>query len=71
VDDHQTANARYLSDAGAAFLCPQPELQAEALALQIQTLSRTQLRQMAERAKAQEKLGAAQTIAAQCEALLV
>ena len=32
VDDHQTANARYLSDAGAAILCPQKDLTPEALA---------------------------------------
>lgn len=71
VDDHQTANARYLSDAGAAWLCPQTALNPQDLAAQIQALTRAQLQQMAERAKAQEKLGAAQAIAAQCEALLV
>lgn len=71
VDDHQTANARYLSDAGAAWLCPQTTLNPQDLAAQIQALTRGQLQQMADRAKAQEKLGAAQTIAAQCEALLV
>ncbi len=31
VDDHQTANARYLSDAGAAVLVPESELQADKL----------------------------------------
>ena len=31
VDDHQTANARYLSDNGAALLLPQSELSAERL----------------------------------------
>lgn len=71
VDDHQSANARYLSDAGAAFLCVQTALNPQDLAAQIQALTREQLQQMAQRAKAQEKLGAAQTIAAQCEALLV
>lgn len=71
VDDHQSANARYLSEAGAAWLCPQAALTPQDLAAQIQALTREQLQQMAERAKAQEKLGAAQTIAAQCEALLV
>lgn len=71
VDDHQSANARYLSQAGAAWLCPQTALTPQDLAAQIQALTRGQLQQMAECAKAQEKLGAAQTIAAQCEALLV
>jgi UDP-N-acetylglucosamine--N-acetylmuramyl-(pentapeptide) pyrophosphoryl-undecaprenol N-acetylglucosamine transferase len=32
VDDHQTVNARYLSEGGAAVLVPQPELTAERLA---------------------------------------
>ncbi|WP_114418555.1 undecaprenyldiphospho-muramoylpentapeptide beta-N-acetylglucosaminyltransferase [Marinospirillum perlucidum] len=32
VDDHQTHNARFLSDAGAALLVPQPELTPEHLA---------------------------------------
>jgi UDP-N-acetylglucosamine--N-acetylmuramyl-(pentapeptide) pyrophosphoryl-undecaprenol N-acetylglucosamine transferase len=32
VDDHQTANARYLSEAGAAILVPQSELSAARLA---------------------------------------
>ena len=32
VDDHQTKNARYLVDAEAALLLPQPELKAERLA---------------------------------------
>jgi UDP-N-acetylglucosamine--N-acetylmuramyl-(pentapeptide) pyrophosphoryl-undecaprenol N-acetylglucosamine transferase len=37
VDDHQTGNARWLSDAGAAWLQPQAQLTPEALA---QTLLR-------------------------------
>lgn len=70
VDDHQSANARYLSEAGAAWLCPQGELTPEGLAAQLQALSRQQLLAYAQRAKAQEKLGAAQSVAAECEALL-
>ena len=38
VDDHQTANARVLVDAGAALLLPQAELTAEQLAKQLQSL---------------------------------
>ncbi len=71
VDDHQSANARYLSAGHAAWLCPQQELTAPALAAQLQSLQRAQLAEYAVRAKAQEKLGAAQTMAAECEALLV
>ena len=38
VDDHQTANARYLSERGAATLLPQSELTAERLAQLLQDL---------------------------------
>lgn len=38
VDDHQTVNARYLSDNGAARLIPQTELDAAGLAAQILAL---------------------------------
>ncbi|MCP5143022.1 MAG: undecaprenyldiphospho-muramoylpentapeptide beta-N-acetylglucosaminyltransferase [Chromatiales bacterium] len=40
VDDHQTANARYLSDAGAALLCPQYEMQPPLLAARIHDMCR-------------------------------
>lgn len=40
VDDHQTLNARYLSDSGAALLMPQSELDAESLSLHLQKLCR-------------------------------
>ena len=53
VDDHQTVNARYLSDAGAALLMPQSQLDAAGLAREIQRLGedREALRTMAERAR--------------------
>lgn len=38
VDDHQTHNARFLVDAGAAMLLPQPELSGERLYEILQTL---------------------------------
>jgi len=49
IDDHQTHNARYLSEAGAAILLPQPELSAEGLAALLTTLcqDRARLREMA------------------------
>lgn len=65
VDDHQTANARFLSGAGAAILLPQTELSAEKLAL-IHTLSRAQLLQMAERARDLARPDAAATVAQIC-----
>ena len=68
VDDHQTANARFLASAGAAILLPQGELTAEKLAL-IQNLSRAQLLQMAERARDLARPDAARAVADACEAL--
>ncbi|WP_209981455.1 undecaprenyldiphospho-muramoylpentapeptide beta-N-acetylglucosaminyltransferase [Azospirillum picis] len=38
TDDHQTANARHLADAGAAWLIPQPALTPEALAGRLSSL---------------------------------
>src|SRR5918911_4560554 len=43
VDDHQTANARFLADKGAAILLPQSELTAERLAALIAGLDRNKL----------------------------
>ncbi|XOZ33505.1 undecaprenyldiphospho-muramoylpentapeptide beta-N-acetylglucosaminyltransferase [Halomonadaceae bacterium KBTZ08] len=53
VDDHQTANARYLSDAGAALLMPQSQLEPSVLARELQRLNedRDALRVMAEKAR--------------------
>ncbi len=49
VDDHQTANAHYLSDAGAAILMQETELNAQALARLLKDFSqnRDKLLQMA------------------------
>jgi UDP-N-acetylglucosamine--N-acetylmuramyl-(pentapeptide) pyrophosphoryl-undecaprenol N-acetylglucosamine transferase len=65
VDDHQTCNARFLSNAGAAILLPQTELSAEKLSL-LRTLSRGQLQQMAEKARALAKPDAAEVVAKAC-----
>ncbi|MFY9327218.1 MAG: undecaprenyldiphospho-muramoylpentapeptide beta-N-acetylglucosaminyltransferase [Georgfuchsia sp.] len=65
VDDHQTTNARFLADAGAAILLPQAELSAEKLSL-LRTLSRGQLQQMAEKARALAKPDAAEVVAKVC-----
>ena len=40
VDDHQTTNARFLSDSGAAVLLQQTELTPESLAALLQDLNR-------------------------------
>ena len=46
VDDHQTANARYLADGGAAVLLPQQELSASRLVELLQELDSVRLREM-------------------------
>lgn len=50
VDDHQTANARYLSDAGAAILLPQKEMTVERLVDILSDFNRSQAKAMAEKA---------------------
>ncbi|MDP1653051.1 MAG: undecaprenyldiphospho-muramoylpentapeptide beta-N-acetylglucosaminyltransferase [Rhodocyclaceae bacterium] len=65
VDDHQTSNARFLASAGAAILLPQGELTAEKLAL-IRDLSRPQLLEMAEKARALAMPDATATVAQIC-----
>ena len=67
IDDHQTANARFLSDAGAALLLPQPELNAETLRKNIEQVM-TSLTEMSQAAKSQAKLNATETVADICEA---
>jgi len=51
VDDHQTANARFLADKGAALLVPQPELSPERLASLLRSLDRPRLLEMARQAR--------------------
>ena len=62
VDDHQTTNARYLSDEGAAWLMPQSGLSAQQLADFIAHTTRAQLLAVAEKAYALKKLQAVETI---------
>lgn len=65
VDDHQTGNARFLSNAGAAILLPQAELTPERLAL-VRDMGRIQLQQMAENARALAKPDATAAVAKAC-----
>lgn len=51
VDDHQTANARFMAAAEAALLLPQSELNAEKLASVLGGLTRDTCRQWAENAR--------------------
>ena len=66
VDDHQTANARFLADRGAAILLPQSELTPQRLAALIGSLDRTKLLEMAKKARALGKPDAAKVVARRC-----
>jgi len=68
VDDHQTWNAHFLSNAGAAILLPQDQLTPARLA-EIRNLSRQQLTQMAEKARALAQPEATAAVAQACAAL--
>ncbi len=69
VDDHQTANARFLSEKGAAILLPQSELTPEKLSALLHSLDREKLLEMAGKARALGKPEAARIVADRCVAL--
>ena len=74
VDDHQTHNARFLSERGAAWLLPQSELSAEKLAQLLRDLvndeqGREKLAAMAQQARGVAKADAAQQVAQVCAEL--
>ena len=69
VDDHQTGNARFLSDSQAAILMPQNELDADNLAALLMRLTRDSLLAMACAARKLAKPDATQTVARLCEQL--
>lgn len=69
VDDHQTANARYLAEQGAAVLLPQQELTTRHVVELITGFTRERLLQMATRARALGKPDAAQRVADHCVAM--
>ena len=66
IDDHQTANAKFLADANAAILLPQKNLNPEDLAFMIQNLNRTDLKEIALRAHALAKPHATLRVAEVC-----
>jgi UDP-N-acetylglucosamine--N-acetylmuramyl-(pentapeptide) pyrophosphoryl-undecaprenol N-acetylglucosamine transferase len=69
VDDHQSANARFLSERGAAILIAQEKLTPEGLADLIRSLDRKALLAMAEKARLLGKPEAARIVADRCVAL--
>lgn len=66
VDDHQTANAKYLSEAGAAILIPQPNLTPESLAKTLQELTVEKIKQMAHNARTQARPQATTQVVTLC-----
>ncbi|MGQ5522217.1 undecaprenyldiphospho-muramoylpentapeptide beta-N-acetylglucosaminyltransferase [Chitinimonas sp. PSY-7] len=63
VDDHQTGNAKYLSDAGAGILVQQSDLTPEWLTAQLTELTRERLVNMAEAARNKALPAATQVVA--------
>ena len=66
VDDHQTANAKFLSERRAAILIQQRDLSPEKLAGLIGSLDRAKLLDMARNARALGKPDAARVVAQRC-----
>ncbi len=66
VDDHQTANARFLADKNAALLVQQAALTPEALAAQLRGLTRARCLVLAEAAHRFAKPDATAEVAAAC-----
>jgi len=70
VDDHQTINAKFLSEHGAAWLAPQHTLAPQMLAHRLQTLSRDKLLEIATKAYELRKTNAAEKVAQACNEVL-
>lgn len=66
VDDHQTHNARFLSEPGAAVLVPQGEFTAQKLASLLSGFTREALLAMAQKARDLGKPDATQAVASEC-----
>jgi UDP-N-acetylglucosamine--N-acetylmuramyl-(pentapeptide) pyrophosphoryl-undecaprenol N-acetylglucosamine transferase len=69
VDDHQTGNARYLADNGAAILIQQRGLSPQQLAHLLGNITRDKLLEMAVKARALGKPRATEQVAGICEEL--
>ena len=69
VDDHQTANAKFLTDAGAGWVLQQKDMTADGLAQWLSLRTREELSGVAQRARTHAQPHAAQRIADICEEL--
>jgi UDP-N-acetylglucosamine--N-acetylmuramyl-(pentapeptide) pyrophosphoryl-undecaprenol N-acetylglucosamine transferase len=70
VDDHQTANAKFLSSDGSAWLIQQENMCATELALWLSSRTRQECAEVAQRARLHARPLAAQRIANICEELV-
>ena len=70
VDDHQTHNARFVTDAGGGWLLPQRELTPEKLADLLQNTERTALLERAFKAQNIAKIQATELLAAACQSMV-
>jgi UDP-N-acetylglucosamine--N-acetylmuramyl-(pentapeptide) pyrophosphoryl-undecaprenol N-acetylglucosamine transferase len=72
VDDHQTRNAEFLAEAGAAILMPEADLSAQSLAIALELLiaDREKLLAMAEKARSVSVSDAADRVAGLCREYL-
>jgi UDP-N-acetylglucosamine--N-acetylmuramyl-(pentapeptide) pyrophosphoryl-undecaprenol N-acetylglucosamine transferase len=66
VDDHQTVNARFLSERGAAILLPQKEMKPERLAELLRGMTRERALAMAQAARAVAQPDATRCVAEAC-----
>lgn len=66
VDDHQTGNAHFLSDRGAAILLPQKDMKPQHLADLLKDMTHERALEMAQAARAAAQPAAAQRVAEIC-----
>ena len=69
VDDHQTANAKFLTDAGAGWVLQQKDMTAEGMAQWLSVRTREELSVVAQHARTHAQPYAARRIADICEEL--
>lgn len=69
VDDHQTANANFIVQAGGGWLMQQDALNAQKLAEMLQNMQRSTLLNVALKAKTMQKIYATREVVAACEEL--
>lgn len=69
VDDHQTANAKFLSDQGAAILVPQPELTVDRIVRLLSNEERSAQYLCRQKAYSLRKIDATEKVVMACEVL--